>query len=121
MTELLVNELRRHRRNSGLTQHELARAVGYPHAGPVSRHETFRVMPPLEVAFGYEIIFRVPIARIFVGLRNEVERDVEERLAEMEILWGERSARDRNAKAIAQKLMWSWERRNTEPDYEPFP
>ncbi len=120
MTETLPNNLRTHRKNSGLTQRDVARAVGYRHAGAVLRHETFRSTPPLDVAFGYEIIFRVPVARIFVGLRKEVEKQIEARLSEMETTWGMRSAKERSAKAIAQRLAYLWERRNTDPEPEPF-
>lgn len=106
MPQTAPNKLLMHRKASGLTQRELAQLVGYNHAAPVLRHETSRLAPALEVAFAYEIIFRVPIARLFVGLRDEVERNVEIRLAEMETALGKRSAKERNANAIAHKLSW---------------
>jgi len=37
MTNTPSNLLRTHRKNSGLTQRELARVLGYRHAGPVLR------------------------------------------------------------------------------------
>jgi DNA-binding XRE family transcriptional regulator len=121
MTHTLPNDLRTHRRTSGFSQRDLAHVVGYRHAGPVSRHETLRATPSLAVAFGYEAALRVPATRIFFGLRNQVESDVEERIAELEAALGEHSAKERNAKAIAQRLTWLAQRRNTESEPEPMP
>src|ERR1051326_7017094 len=112
MLPTVPNRLQMHRKDGGFTQRELAYLVGYDHAAPVLRHESSRIAPPLEVAFGYEIIFRVPIARLFVGLRDQVQRDVEVRLAEMESALGELSVKDRNAGAPARKLSWLAPRRN---------
>jgi DNA-binding XRE family transcriptional regulator len=112
----LPNYLRTHRRNVGLTQPELARILGHCNEGPVSRHERFRATPSLVVALSYEIIFRASVSEIFAGLRDEVGEDVERRLAAFEADLQLRSARDRDANAIARKLMWLSERNNS--DYE---
>lgn len=85
--------------------------MGYRHPGPILRHEHFRSTPPLAVAVGYEIVFRVPIAQIFADLREVVAKDIEARLAEFEASLGDHSARERNAKVIAQKLLWLAERK----------
>lgn len=111
MTPPSQNYLRAHRKKSHLTQRELARIVGYRHAGPILRHEHFRSTPPLVIAVGYEIVFRVPITQIFAALREVVAEDIEARLAELEASLGNRSARERNAKVIAQKLLWLAERK----------
>ncbi len=116
MDRRLANYLRTHRRNVGLTQRELGQILGYCDEGSVSRHERFHATPPLVVALGYEIVFRVPVSEIFAGLRDGVEGDVEERLAALEKNLEQRSAKDRNANAIARKLMWLCERRNSEDE-----
>ena len=113
------NYIRMHRRRAGLTQRELEEVLGYGSEGPVSRHERFRDAPPLKMAIGYEIVFRVPIATLFAGLRDEMREGIEARLAQMEENLGQHSARDPNATGIARKLMWLSERRA--PDYEPVP
>jgi transcriptional regulator with XRE-family HTH domain len=113
----IPNYLRTHRRRIGFTQRDLARVLGYDaDRGSISRHERFHSAPPLAVAIGYEIIFRVPISEIFAGLRDEIENEIEERLAELEEVLGKRSGTDRNALAIARTLMWLCERKGS--DYE---
>ena len=112
----LPNYLRTHRRNVGLTQRELGQILGHCNEGPVSRHERFRATPSLVVALSYEIVFRIPVSEIFAGLRDEVEKDVEKKLVEMEEQLGQRSAKDRNANATARKLMWLSNRRNSEAE-----
>jgi len=102
----LSNYIRVHRRNAGITQGELGLALGYRNAETVARHERFAAIPPLEVAISYEIVFRVPIAEMFAGLRAEVEARVETSLAELGEQLGARSLRDANAHAIARKLIW---------------
>ena len=111
----IPNYLRTHRRKVGLTQRDLARVLGYENdQGTVSRHERFHSTPPLEIAIGYEIVFRVPVSEIFAGLRDEIEEGIEGRLADLEEGLGQRSGRDRSAIAIAQTLMWLCERKNSQ-------
>ena len=116
VNQRLANYLRTHRRNAGLTQRELGRILGYRDEGSVCRHERFHVRPPLVVALSYEIVFRIPISEIFAGLRDEVEGEVEERLEALEKDLQQCSAKDRNANAIARKLMWLSERRSSEDE-----
>jgi transcriptional regulator with XRE-family HTH domain len=115
----LGNYLRSHRRKAGLSQREIGMALGYDDEGPISRHERYHTVPPLMVALGYEVIFRVPVAEIFAGLRDGVEVAIEQRLAELEDRLQQRSARDRQAVAIARKLEWLCERRSSEFEMLP--
>jgi DNA-binding XRE family transcriptional regulator len=107
----LANYLRTHRRNVSLTQRELGNILGC-HEVAVSRHERFLTKPPLLVALGYEIIFRVPVSEIFAGLRDEVEEEIERKLVEIEEGLGHRGAKGRDANITAQKLLWLSERRS---------
>src|ERR1700756_2955491 len=90
--EPLTNYLRAHRRKTGLTQHDLARVLGYENYGIVSRHERFESVPSLVIALGYEVLYRVPVSEIFAGLIATIEFDVEARLAEFENHLGKQSA-----------------------------
>jgi DNA-binding XRE family transcriptional regulator len=110
--ERVSNYLRTHRKRIGLTQRELAKVLGFYDESPVSRHERFESTPPLSIAIGYEIIFRVPVSEIFAGLRDRVESDIENRLTELQGVLGKRSAKGRGATAVARKLMWLSERWN---------
>ena len=115
----LSNYLRRHRRRSSLSQRELGHVLGYGNEGCISRHESFRILPSLEIAIGYEVVFRVPVSELFAGLRDEVTEDVEARLAQLEQTLGQRSFKDGNGEATARKLMWLCERKG--PQYRPLP
>lgn len=108
----LATYLRSHRRNSGLTQWELASVLGYKHEGPVCRHEQATSIPPFFMALGYEVVFRVPASRIFPGFYQTVEQAIEARLAALEMELQMKSAQDRDAKATARKLEWLWARKN---------
>jgi hypothetical protein len=58
------------------------------------------------MALAYERIFRVPVTTLFVGLQASIAKQVEDRLTELETKLGKQSAFDRDAKLVAQKLMW---------------
>jgi DNA-binding XRE family transcriptional regulator len=115
----LSNYIRVHRRNAGLSQGELGRVLGYRDDETVARHERFHTTPPLEIAISYEIVFRVPIADLFAGLRDAMELKIEGSLVQLEEQLGEQSARNRNALATARKLTWLGERKGLE--YHPRP
>ncbi len=115
--ERIPNYLRTHRKRVGLTQRELAEALGFYDESPISRHERFESTPPLSIAIGYEIVFRVPVSEIFAGLRDQVQKDVESRLRDLRDVLGERSVKDRGAMAVGRKLMWLSERWDAEDDY----
>lgn len=102
-----------HRRRTGFSQRELEVVLGYLGEGAVSQHERMAITPPLKMAIGYEIIFRVPVAELFAGVRDSIEDDIEIRLARMEESLGQRSATDRQANATARKLMWLRERQES--------
>lgn len=104
--------LRTHRKQSGLTQRELAAILGCLTEGQVSRHERGTNTPSLRAALGYEILFGTPASRIFPGIHAAVARSVEPRLGGMEQALQEKSAKGRDANAIAQKLEWLYKRRN---------
>jgi transcriptional regulator with XRE-family HTH domain len=104
------NYLRTHRKKSGLSQREMGKLLGYRNPGQISRHERATSIPPLAAALAYELIFRVPVAAIFAGIRDATARDVEKKLKEIGVTLGNRDAGDRNANLTAQKLAWLSER-----------
>jgi len=99
------NHLRRHRKRSGLSQREISVLLGYRNQWQVLRHERSETLPPLLMALAYEVIFRVPVSAIFVGIHSTALRTVEQNLAVFE-----RNLTGRSARAIAQKLKWLKER-----------
>lgn len=104
--------LRTHRKKSGLTQRELAAILGCLTEGQISRHERGLSVPSLPVAIAYEILFGAPASQIFSGIRATVTRAIEAKLCDMEEALQVKSAKGRDANAIAQKLEWLCERQN---------
>lgn len=104
------NYLRAHRKKSGLSQRDVGKLLGYKDPGQISRHERATSIPPLAAALAYELVFRAPVSSIFAGTRDAIARDLEVRLKEIGAALGSRSAGDRNANLVAQKLAWLSER-----------
>jgi len=108
----LRNYLRPHRKKSGLSLRELAIIVGYAHKGQVSRHERSEAVPPLTIAFGYAVVYRVSVSALFPGIYEEVREAVEARLRELEQNLQDRRAKRGELELIAQRLVWMMERRD---------
>jgi DNA-binding XRE family transcriptional regulator len=110
-SKLVPNRIYAARRKASLTQRELALLIGYLDEGAVARHERFSSLPPLLVALAYEIIFQVPSGKLFFGLRDTVERVVEDRISDFKRSLEGRDARGQFATRIARKLEWLSTRR----------
>lgn len=108
----LPNYLAVFRRKSGLTQSELGKLLGYEDQNTVGRHEKSQAIPTLDAAIKYEIVFRVPVGEIFIGLHDLLTIDVEMKLAQFHEHLGTLSARDLNASSTARKLIWLAGRKN---------
>src|SRR5580692_749904 len=78
------NHLRKHRRNSGLSQREVGGLIGYGSQWQVSRHELAQTDPPLGAALAYEIVFRIPVSTLFTDSYADAIQKIEARLAELE-------------------------------------
>jgi transcriptional regulator with XRE-family HTH domain len=113
-TDPNVARLRTLRKKSGLSQKELSHILGFRSGIPISRHERADTVPDLLTAFGYEVIFRVPISKLFPELYQTVEVGIEERLAKMEDELHQSTAKGRGAVPIACKLEFFYERKNPE-------
>lgn len=105
------NHLRTHRKNSGLTQRQVGELLGYRNEVQVCRHESAETAPLLMSAFGYQVIFRVPMHLLFPGIYEDVRDEIEGRLRELEAHLQGRTVRGPEAEAIAQTLMWMMDRR----------
>jgi transcriptional regulator with XRE-family HTH domain len=109
----LENYLHAHRKKAGLSQREVGILLGYADEGAVSRHEQSKTLPPLLSAIGYEIVFKKPIAELFPGIREAMEKRIEEQLLRFEEDLQQENGKSRRRSRIAQKLAWVSERRNT--------
>lgn len=78
------NNLVLYRRRMGFTQKQVAQLLGQRDTSMVSHYEHSRALPPLAVALGLEIIYRVPVAFLFPSMYDDLKqqiRDQEEGLA----------------------------------------
>lgn len=83
MSSKLIHYLRKERRETGLTQADLAALLGAPWKSKVSRYERRVALPPLETALGYEAVTRKPVSQLFAGMRDTVARGVRERARDL--------------------------------------
>ena len=75
----LANYLRRHRKQIGLSQDDIASLLGQHSGAVVSRYERFEREPTLRTALAFEVIFGTPVRELFAGLYEDVEARVEPR------------------------------------------
>jgi transcriptional regulator with XRE-family HTH domain len=79
MPPKLIHYLRNERRETGLTQADIAALLGASWKSKVSRYERRQALPPLETALGYEAVIGKPVATLFAGMYGRVAHDVRER------------------------------------------
>jgi len=79
MSRKLIHYLRNERRETGLTQADMAALLGAPWTSRVSRYERRAALPPLETALGYEAVTRKPVSKLFAGMYDKVDQRVKER------------------------------------------
>ena len=60
----------------GFTQKQVARLLGHRDTSMVSHYEHSRALPPLTVALGLEIIYRVPVAFLFPAMYDELKQHI---------------------------------------------
>jgi DNA-binding XRE family transcriptional regulator len=107
--QALGNNLRTHRKKSGLSQREVGLLLGYKNQWQVSRHERSQTAPPLLTALAYEAIFRAPVSALFAGMHAAISEATEAKLTAFErnITPG----KGRKGRIAAQKLAWLVKRR----------
>jgi transcriptional regulator with XRE-family HTH domain len=102
----LENYLRSCRKESGLSQREVAFMFGWENSAQVSRYEKRRRLPPLETALAFEAIFGIPVGELFAGVRQEVGRDIEKRRLELKARLQSATPKASDARMIEHKLRW---------------
>src|SRR5258708_8409813 len=71
----LKNYLRTHRKRYSLTQEDVAYLLGCTSDHIVSHHEIGSRLPSLRTALAYEVIFDTPVAELFAGVFEQIERE----------------------------------------------
>jgi transcriptional regulator with XRE-family HTH domain len=77
--KILESYLRTYRKRAGFSQNEIAILLGSHTGSKISRYEHLKSMPNLQTAFGYEVIFHVPVHELFAGVFHKVENRVARR------------------------------------------
>ena len=111
-SQLAASYLRMYRKKSWLSQRELAEVLGLITEWRISEHERSISVPHLLTAMSYEIVFNVPISKLFPGIYETVRENIESRLGKLESRLQESNAKGRAAVPIARKLEWLCERKN---------
>lgn len=73
------NNLVLYRRRMGFTQKQVAGLLRQRDMSMISHYEHGRALPPLAVALGLEIIYRVPVAFLFPGMYDELKQGIRQR------------------------------------------
>ena|ERR1043166_3546456 len=79
MYKPLSNYLRMHRKRHALTQGEVAVLLGVEHQPKVSKYESGKHDPPLDVLLAYECIFKTSLRELFTGEDSRVSAQVRHR------------------------------------------
>ncbi len=74
-----LNLLRAHRKESALSQSEIAFLLGANCSSKICRYEQMIRDPELETVLGFEAIFDRPVSELFPGLYAKVEAAVRKR------------------------------------------
>ena len=106
----LENYLRSYRKESGLTQQEVAFLLGCGNGAQVSRYEKRHHLPPLETALACEAIFGIPISELFAGMRQGIDKDIAKRRLELRTRLQGKTSKGSAALVSAHKLRWLTDR-----------
>ena len=75
----LLNYLRTFRKSRNLYQDEIAFLIGSEDGANVSLHERNKRNPGLKMVLCYEVIYGVPIRRLFPGVAQQVREEIKHR------------------------------------------
>lgn len=106
MSKRLESYLYSHRKETGLSQRELALILGYDKDGPISRQERLESVPPLLVAIGYAVVFDRPVSELFAGLVEVVEDSITKRLCSLELSLAKSLPKSARKGPLARKITW---------------
>jgi transcriptional regulator with XRE-family HTH domain len=102
----LETYLKAYRKKTGLTQREVSFLLGWKAGEQLSRYERRHRLPPLRTALACEAIVGVPVAELFAGIRQSVDREIEVRIGKLgEDLQKENSQR-KELQLAKKKLAW---------------
>jgi transcriptional regulator with XRE-family HTH domain len=107
MPHKLIHYLRNARRETGLSQSDMAALLGAPWKSKVSRYERRVALPPLQTALAYQAVTQKPVSQLFAGMYDTVAEGVKGRARDLLSRSGEantalRARRKRSLERILQ-------------------
>jgi transcriptional regulator with XRE-family HTH domain len=109
----LANYLRAYRKSSGLTQAEAAYVIGI-NRSELWHYETGRREPSLRVVIALQVLYRIPIWRLFAGIYQMGVLATKRRLRALEATLHKQNS-TKTSKQLTQKLGWISGRLNMSP------
>ena len=106
MSLYLKNYLRTHRKQSGLSQSEVAFLLGTGDGGQISRYEKGHRVPTLRTAIAFTTIFGVSQDILFAGIQLGLESEVLSRIKQLRIRLEKKLQEHGDAAADSRKLHW---------------
>jgi transcriptional regulator with XRE-family HTH domain len=76
MADHMPHYTRRYRLRAGLTQKEMAHLLGSRSPATVCQYEARTREPDLRTALAYQVVFGLPVDKLFPGIHREVEQAV---------------------------------------------
>lgn len=110
----LENYLRTYRRRSGLTQGEVVFLLGRKNGAQLSRYEKRHRLPPLRTALALEAIYKIPLAKLFAGLRESVVAEMSKRLEKLDAEFKADGGSKRQRRINTRKHSWITEHHSSE-------
>jgi transcriptional regulator with XRE-family HTH domain len=98
--------LKTYRKQSGLTQREVAFLLGLKQTPQFSRYEKQHAIPSLPVALGCEAVFRVPVKELFPGMSDPIVGQISSRIEALTAELQRRDVKGKDARLTARKLSW---------------
>lgn len=105
-THHLENYLRTYRKQSGLSQREVAFLVGWKSGEQFSRYEKRRRLPTFRDALACETVFDVPIGELFPGMRDVIASETNSRLEVLRAELEKMDGKGKHGRLAAKKLSW---------------
>lgn len=102
----LENYLKAYRKKTSLTQREVSFLLGWKAGDQLSRFERCHHQPPLRTALALEAIYGVPVAELFAGVRQSVDRDVEARIERLVANIQKEVGQGKQIPLTEKKLAW---------------
>jgi DNA-binding XRE family transcriptional regulator len=79
MSRKLQNYLRTYRKRYGLSQKDLAFLLGVKDWAKIPKYEKFQHLPNLKTVLACQALFSVPVAELFAGIYEQVEKETSKR------------------------------------------